>query len=248
MMLGWSPPLTMMPWTRASGRSCWRIWSSATKSWMTAFSAFTPRHGHDEAWVALPWNSAFTLMMPSVGRHTCVPPRPWIIIAASTSRKTPASIRRTLPAPPSSAGVPITWMRPANGIRPRATASAAPAPLPGGAAAVWPRPGPRAGRRDDVVAARVTDGRKGVVFGQDGDGGPGAGPIDRRPKRRRQPADGALDLGTVLLEELGEPGMSLLFLEAQPRFAGDPGGELFEVVRQPVHRARDLVLGACDRV
>src|SRR6059058_2113253 len=49
MMFGCSPPLTMIPWTRASGRSCWRSWSSATKSWMTAFSALTPRQGHDEA-------------------------------------------------------------------------------------------------------------------------------------------------------------------------------------------------------
>src|SRR5207245_1345187 len=45
MMFGCSPPLTMIPWTRASGRSCWRSWSSATKSWMTAFSALTPRQG-----------------------------------------------------------------------------------------------------------------------------------------------------------------------------------------------------------
>ena len=33
-------------------------------------------------------------------------------MAASTSSKTPASISFTLPAPPSSAGVPMTWMRP----------------------------------------------------------------------------------------------------------------------------------------
>src|SRR6266581_2693561 len=59
-------------------------------------------------------------MMPSVGRQTWVPQRPWIIIAASTSLKTPASISLTLPAPPSSAGVPITWTRPGNGSVPSA--------------------------------------------------------------------------------------------------------------------------------
>ena len=69
-------------------------------------------------------------MMPSVGRHTCVPQRPWIIIAASTPLKTPASISLTLPAPPSSAGVPITWIRPGKGSVPSATASATPAPVP----------------------------------------------------------------------------------------------------------------------
>ena len=144
-MFGCSPPLTMIPWTRASGRSCWRIWSSATKSWMTAFRAFTPRQGHEEACVALPWNSAFTLMMPSVGRHTCVPQRPWIIIAASTPSKTPASSSFTLPAPPSSAGVPITWMRPAKGSRPSASARAAPAPAPAVAMTLWPHAWPSPG-------------------------------------------------------------------------------------------------------
>ena len=141
-MFGCSPPLTMIPWMRASGRICWRIWSSPTKSWITALSAFTPRHGHDDACVALPWNSALTLMMPSDGRHTCVPPRPWTIIAASTPSKTPASMSRTLPAPPSSAGVPMTWMRPANGSRPSAWASAAPAPAPAVAITLWPHAWP----------------------------------------------------------------------------------------------------------
>src|SRR6266850_2599337 len=172
----------MIPCTRASGRSCWRIWSSPTKSWITAFSAFTPRQGQEEACVAVPWNSALTLMMPSDGRHTCVPPRPWIIIAASTSRKTPASINRTLPAPPSSAGVPITWMRPANGKVPSATASAAPAP------------------------------------------------------------DATLDLGAVLLEELGEPAVRFLFLEAELRVVVDLVRQRLEVVGEPVDRAGDPLL------
>ncbi len=41
------PSTGMVP----QGRSCWRIWSSPTKSWMTAFSAFTPRQGQEEACV-----------------------------------------------------------------------------------------------------------------------------------------------------------------------------------------------------
>ena len=104
-----------------------------------AFSAFTPRQGQDEACDALPKNSHFTLMMPRLGRQTWVPQRPWIIIAASTSLKTPASMSLTLPAPPSSAGVPMTWMRPAKGILPSAAAMAAPAPVPAVAMTLCPQ-------------------------------------------------------------------------------------------------------------
>src|SRR3990172_2933866 len=60
-------------------------------------------------------------------------------MAASTSLKTPASMRRTLPAPPSSAGVPMTWMRPGKGSGLSAAASAAPAPTPEVAMTLWPQ-------------------------------------------------------------------------------------------------------------
>src|SRR5215831_8820798 len=113
-------------------------------------SAFTPLHGQDEACEALPKNSHLTLMMPRVGRHTWVPQRPWIIMAASTSLKTPASNSLTFPAPPSSAGVPMTWMRPAKGSVPRAAAMAAPVPD------VW----------------------ESIVLGHDGDGRPGRLALD----------------------------------------------------------------------
>src|SRR5436309_2051987 len=145
MMLACSPPLVMTPWMRASGRTCWRIWSSDTKSWIMALSALTPRHGQDEAWAALPKNSHLTLMMPRLGRQTWVPQRPWIIMAASTLSKTPASISFTLPAPPSSAGVPITWIRPLKGRVLRAAASAAPAPAPEAAMTLWPQAWPMFG-------------------------------------------------------------------------------------------------------
>src|SRR5207244_3627636 len=45
-------------------------------------------------------------------------------------------------AAPASAGVPITWMRPANGTVPSATASAAPAPAPAVAITLWPQAWP----------------------------------------------------------------------------------------------------------
>src|SRR5215468_2468050 len=132
---------------------------------MTAFSALTPRQGQDEACVALPWNSALALMMPSDGRHTRVPPRPWIIMAASTSRKTPASINRTLPAPPSSAGVPITWISPTNGSVPSATANAAPAPVPAVAMTLWPHacPMPGSASYSAMIATRGPGPVPGMV-------------------------------------------------------------------------------------
>src|SRR2546422_959269 len=82
MMLACSPPFVMMPCMRASGRICWRIASSALKRPMTAFSALTPRHGHDEAWAGWPKNSASTFMRPSGGRPLCAPPRPWVALPA----------------------------------------------------------------------------------------------------------------------------------------------------------------------
>ncbi len=65
-------------------------------------------------------------------------------MAASTSLKTPALISLTLPPPPSSAGVPITWMRPA-GSWSRTAASAAPAPAPEVAMMLWPQACPMPG-------------------------------------------------------------------------------------------------------
>src|SRR5262249_23287144 len=76
----------------------------------------------------------------------------------------------------------------------------------------------------------------------------GADAVYRRPERRRQPADRAFDPGAVLLQKLGEPEVSLLLFEAQLGIVVDPVGERFQVVRQPIHRARDLALDACDRV
>ena len=199
-----------------------------------ALSALTPRQGHDEACEALPKNSHFTLMMPRLGRHTCVPQRPWIIMAASTSLKTPASMSLTLPAPPSSAGVPITWMRPANGTRPRAAAMAA------------PRAGARGG--DHVVPAGVPDVGQGVVLRHDRNGRPRPAAFYGRPERRGQAADTALDAGALLLEEVAEPPRRLLLLEAELRVAVDLVGDPFEVVGQAVDRLRDPGLRLVERL
>src|SRR2546423_1237151 len=49
MIFAWSPPFVITPWMRAPVWICWRMASSALKSEMTALSALTPRHGHDDA-------------------------------------------------------------------------------------------------------------------------------------------------------------------------------------------------------
>ena len=123
-------------------------------------------------------------------------------MAASTSWKTPASIRRTLPAPPSSAGVPITWMRPAKGrVAERGGERGA---------------GARAGGGDHVVAARVADARQRVVLGHDRHGRTGArarrwwrGTRWAARRRRARPRRPCLARNSV------EPRRGLLLLEAE---------------------------------
>jgi hypothetical protein len=79
------------------------------------------------------------------------------------------------------------------------------------------------------------------------DGRARAGALDRGTKRRRQAADAPLDLGAVLLEELGEPGVRLLLVEAELRVVVNLVRQRLEVVGEPVDRARDLVLHVIRR-
>src|SRR5215470_17573943 len=71
-----------------------------------------PSHGSAEACEALPVNSKVARAMPSRSWCRSVRSKPWIIMAASTSLKRPALMSLIFPPPPSSAGVPMTWMRP----------------------------------------------------------------------------------------------------------------------------------------
>src|SRR6266567_5170501 len=234
MMLAWSPPLVMMPCTRASGLICWRIWSSETKSWIMALRALTPRHGQDEACEAFPKKSHLTLTMPRLGRQTCVPQRPWIIMAASTPLKTPASMSLTLPAPPSSAGR-------ADHLHATREGNLAQRRRDGRARA-------RAGGGDDVVATGMPDVRQGIVLRHDGHRGPGARALDGRPEGRGQAAHTPLDPRPLLLEEAREPRRGLFLLEAQLGIGVDLKRELFQLVGQAIDGVRDLGLGLVERV
>src|SRR5439155_1577600 len=113
--------------------------------WMTASSALTPSHGSADAWAALPVNSKPTRTMPSRSWWAVQRSQPWTIIAASTPSKMPPRISFTLPPPPSSAGVPMTWIRPL-GSRSRTAARPTPAPAPAAAITLWPHAWPMPGK------------------------------------------------------------------------------------------------------
>src|SRR5262249_30387127 len=105
----------------------------------------------------------------------------------------------------------------------------------------------RAPPRGGGVAARVADRRKRVVLGHDRDRRPRTGALDRGPEGRGQAADASLDPGTVLLQELREPAVRLLLLEAELRMVVDPMRERLEVVGQPVDGGRGLPLQIAGR-
>ncbi len=117
---------------------------TALNVWMQASRALTPAHGSAEAWAALPAYSKPVRTIPRRSWWRMVRSKPWIIIAQSTRSNTPPRRSFTLPPPPSSAGVPITWTRPA-GSRARTAASAAPAPAPDVAMTLCPHACPMPG-------------------------------------------------------------------------------------------------------
>ena len=92
--------------------------------------ALMPFWGAEE-WQPLPVNSAMTPVEALAPRPTRLPGTPpedgCIIRAKSTSSKAPRSSRWTLPAPPSSAGVPMMETVPSNwsarAVRPRNAAT-----------------------------------------------------------------------------------------------------------------------------
>src|SRR5437660_672766 len=144
MMLAAAPPCVMMPWIRQSGRVCWRSIATLLNIWMQASSALTPSQGSAEACEALPRNSNPARTMPRWSWCRSVRSKPWTISAQSTVLNRPALMSLIFPPPPSSAGVPSTWMRP-RGSWARMAASAAPAPAPAVAITLWPHAWPMPG-------------------------------------------------------------------------------------------------------
>ena len=153
--------------------------------------------------------------------------KPWIIIAQSTPSNTPARSSFTFPPPPSSAGVPITWTRPA-GSCDRTAASAAPAPAPDVAMMLCPHACPIVGQR--------------VVLAHDRDRGAVTAPLHGRPERGGHAADPALDLEPLGLEERAEPAGGLDLLVAELRVVVDLPGQRLELAGEAVDGALDVGL------
>jgi len=103
--------------------------------------------------------------------------------------------------------------------------------------------GARAGarRRDDVVAARVTDPRQRVVLAQDRQGGPGAG-LEARPEGGGHATHGRLHVEALRAEEPAEAVGGVGLLEGQLGMRVDVERQRGELVAQPVHRVRDALL------
>src|SRR5689334_8514124 len=223
----------MIPCTRESGRSCWRMASSDTKSWIIAFSAFTPRHGHDEAWEARPKNSHLTLMMPRVGRQT------WVPAAAVDHHGRVHLLEHARVHETDLARAALLGGR-ADDVDASREGERAQRGRDGG-------PGAGPGGGDHVVPAGVADVRQRVVLGHDRDGGAGAGPRDGGPEGGGQPAHPALHRRAVGGQEVGEPAGGLVLLEAQLGVGVDLVADALELVGQAIDRLRDAGLGLVER-
>ena len=175
---------------------------------MTALSAFTPRHGQDEAWVG-----AAEELRLDLDDAEARPPHLGARRARGSSwrRRRPGRRRPPSSAPcprrPSSAGVPITWMRPANGkVAERGGERGA---------------GARAGGGDHVVAAGVADDGSASYSAMIAMVGPGPEPAIVARNAVGSPPTPRSTWAPCLLEELGEPRRGLLFLEAELRIVVD---------------------------
>src|SRR5574341_880577 len=108
MMFGARPPSVMIPWMRASPRSCCRRALRLVKDSSTASSALIPRCGAAAAWLDLPKNSTCSARIARAHLKISFLLLGWTRSAASTPANSPALTRAILPPPLSSAGQPIT--------------------------------------------------------------------------------------------------------------------------------------------
>ena len=209
MMFAAVPPSWMIPWTRASGWSCWRHRPTELNSRIIASSAFLPFHGSEAAWACRPWNTTSTSSDASGWLSTWLRSQGWNSRAASIPSKRPSSIMMALPLPRSSAGVPRNTISP--GSSSAIEASAIAAPTPDAAIVLWPQPWPRPGRAS--YSARI----------------PIRGPAPPRPPAEdsahggRQPAGRMLDRVAVAGDRLGHPCRGMLLLERHLRDARGSG-------------------------
>src|SRR5262249_19133396 len=105
-----------------------------------------------------------------------------------------------------------------------------------------------AGGGDDVVAARVTDAGQSVVLAENRDRRSFT-QVERAAERGVHAGQSALDLESLLVEELDEPRGSLDFLEAELRVVMDLTREFLEIGGKAVDSGSDEIFhGAHGRV
>ena len=144
MMLAAVPPSMTMPWTRASGRSCWRQRPIELKSITSASSALRPFHG---------FGGGVRLRAGEVDVDVDARERLRLDVRAVTRVEEQGRVEpveeavvehELLARPRSSAGVPRKTISPAE-VRGATAASAIAAPTPLAAIVLWPQPWPSPG-------------------------------------------------------------------------------------------------------
>jgi hypothetical protein len=138
MMLAAVPPSWMIPWTRASGRSCWRHNPTDANRRIIASRAFLPFQGSAAAWAWRPLKTTSTSSDASGCDSTWFRSQGWNSSAASMPSNRPSSIMNCLPLPRSSAGVPRNTISPGSSSAIAARPIAA--PTPDAAIVLWPQP------------------------------------------------------------------------------------------------------------
>ena len=183
MMFAAVPPSWMIPWTRASGRSCCRHSPTELNSRIIASSALWPFHGSDAAWAWRPVKTMSTSSDASGWLSTWFRSQGWNRSAASIPAKRPSSIIWALPLPRSSAGSAEEHDLAGQLVGDRGERDR----------------GADARRGHRVVAAAVTEAGQGVVLGEDPDPRAvlAATAAARRPDRGVERAGRRLDLVAV---------------------------------------------------
>ena len=138
MMFAAVPPSWMIPWTRASGRSCWRHSPTELNSRIIASSALRPFHGSDAAWAWSPLKTTSTSSRRERLALDVAPVAGVVEQRGVDAREQAVLDHPALPLPRSSAGQPRNTISP--GSSSAIEASAIAAPTPEAAIVLWPQP------------------------------------------------------------------------------------------------------------
>ena len=216
MMFAAVPPSWMIPWTRASGRSCWRHSPTELNSRIIASSAFWPFHGSAAAWAWRPCEHDVDVLRRERLALDVVP-----VAGVEQQRRVDAREQAVLDhlglaAPPL--------------LRRAAEEHDLAGQLVGDRGERDRGADARRGHR--VVAAAVTEAGQGVVLGEDPDprAVAAATAAARRPDRGRRACPPASRPRTVPRELFGDPGRGLALLEGDLGIGVDPVRQVEDLV------------------